>query len=54
MLRWTVAGGIDRMGRIAKPEARKCQLVPQNPLDTNTILEISLALIESVQGLSQP
>ena len=41
------------MGRVAKLEARKHQPVPQNPPDMNTILEISMALIESDQGLSQ-
>ena len=53
MLKWTVAGKIDRMGRVANPEARKHQLIPQNCPYMNTILEISLALIESDQGLSQ-
>ena len=53
MLRWTVAGGIDHMGRVAKPEVQKNQPVPQNPLDMNTILEISPALTESDQGISQ-
>ena len=38
MLRWTVVGGIDRMGRVAKPET------PEEPPDTNTILAISPVL----------
>ena len=42
------------MGRVENPKDRKHQPVPQNPPDTNTILEISPALTESVQGLSQP
>ena len=41
------------MGRVENPKARKHQPVPQNPLDMNTILDISPALIESDQGLSQ-
>ena len=39
MLRRTVAGGIDRMGRVAKPETL------ERAPDTNTILEISLVLL---------
>ena len=54
MLRKTATRGISHMVRVAKPEARKHQPVPQNPLDTNNILKISLALTESGQGLSQP
>ena len=54
MLMRTVTGIIDRMGRVANPKVRKHQMVPQNPPDTNTILEISPTFIESVQGLSQP
>ena len=42
------------MGRVAKPKAQKHQPVPQNPLDTNKILEISLALRGSGHGISQP
>ena len=41
------------MGRVEKHEARKHQMVPQKAPYTNTILEISLALIENDQGLSQ-
>ena len=43
MLRQTVVGGIDHMGRVAKYETQK------EPLDTNTILEIFPVLIESNQ-----
>ena len=39
------------MGRVEKLEVQKHQLVPQNPPDMNTILEISPALIESDQGI---
>ena len=54
MLKRKFVGGIDHMGRVAKLEARKHQPVPQNPPDTNTILEISPTLTESGQGISQP
>ena len=54
MLKRIVTGEIYRMGRVTDPEAQNHQLVPQNPPDTNNILEISLALTESGQGLSQP
>ena len=53
MLRWTVIGGIVRMGKVANPKAQKHQFVPQKPPDMNTILETSLTLTESDQGLSQ-
>ena len=43
-------GGIDHIGRVENPEALNHQLVTQNPPNTNTILEISLALTESGQG----
>ena len=54
MIRRTVTGEIDCMGSVENPEARKHQPIPQNPLDTNKISKISLALTESGQGLSQP
>ena len=54
MRRWTITGGIDYMGMVAKLESQKHQSVPQNPPDMNKILEIYLTLIESDQGLSQP
>ena len=54
MLRLTVVEGIYHMGRVENIEFQKHQKVPQNPLDTNKILEISLVLRESGQGLSQP
>ena len=54
MLKWTIVRGIYRMGMVAKPEAQNHQLVPQNPPYMNKILEISLALTESGQGISQP
>ena len=47
MLKRTVAGGINHMGRVAKPETL------ERAPDTNTILEISLVLTESDQGSSQ-
>ena len=53
MLKQEFAGRIDHMGKVANPEAQKNQPVPQNPPDTNTILEISLTLIESEEGISQ-
>ena len=42
------------MGRVENIEAQKHQPVPQNPPSTNKTMEISLALTESGQGLSQP
>ena len=54
MLSLTVAGGIDHIGMVTKTEAQKHQSVPQNPPDMHTVVEISLALIESGQGISQP
>ena len=47
MLRQTVAGGIDRMGRVENPET------PERAPDTNTILEISPMLLSYDQGSSQ-
>ena len=41
------------MGRVENPEARKHQPIPQNPLDMNTILEISPMLTKSDQVTSQ-
>ena len=54
MLMLTVVGWFYCMGKVANPGSRKHQLVPQNPPDMNKLLEISLALTESGQGLSQP
>ena len=39
MLRWIVAGGIDRVGKVAKPKTL------ERALDMNKILEISLMLL---------
>ena len=50
MLMWTIAGGICHMGRVAKPEARNHQKVPQNPPYMNKILEISLVLHREWKG----
>ena len=46
MLRRTVAGKIDRMGRVVKPKTLK------RALDTNTILEIYPVLLSYDQGSS--
>ena len=50
MVRKIFVGGINRMGSVKNPEARKHQLVPQNPLDTNMILEVYLALHREWKG----
>ena len=47
MLMQTIAGEIDRMDRVAKPETLK------RAPDTNTILEISSVLLSYNQGSSQ-
>ena len=44
MLKKIVTGNIYHMGKVENPGAQKHQSVPQNPPDTNKILEISMVL----------